>query len=161
MEFIINSPKYGKHTVLIDDEDRDLVSAHTWCINYQKGNEKMHGVFTKIYRNKKQTTLYIHHLVSGPGLTDHINGNVLDNRKCNLRKCTRAENIRNSPKRKTNTSGYKGVSWHKQHNKWASSIRLNNKDIHLGYYTDIIEAAKAYNEAAQKYHGEFAWINEV
>lgn len=92
---------------------------------------------------------------------DHINHNKKDNRKNNLRICTHAENLRNVTKHLNNSSGYKGVSWNKQRNKWHARIEVNGNDKHPGYYDDKLEAAEAYNEAAIRYHDEYACLNEL
>ncbi len=60
-----------------------------------------------------------------------------------------------------NKSGFKGVCWYKARNKWICYITAMNKRIHLGYFTDKVEAAKAYNAAAKKHFGEFAWLNPI
>ena len=92
---------------------------------------------------------------------DHKNGNRSDNRWCNLREATHTENQLNTDLYKNNTSGYKGVVWSKKACKWQVQIRDNNKSKWLGYYDDETAAAKVYNEAAIKYHGEFARLNEI
>ena len=51
-------------------------------------------------------------------------------------------------------SGYKGVSWHKQRNRWTARIMADNKYIHLGLFENVIDAAESYNIAAKKYHKE-------
>lgn len=71
---------------------------------------------------------------------DHINGNRFDNRKCNLRICTNQENNFNTIKKTTNTSGYKGVWFDKDRNKWVSEIKCNNIKVFLGRF-NIIEDA--------------------
>jgi hypothetical protein len=91
--------------------------------------------------------------------TDHINGNGLDNRKCNLRTCSNTNNQRNSKLRADNTSGYKGVSWTKNKNKWIVHIKVEKKQIYLGVYTCLIAAAKAYDRAAKEHFGEYANTN--
>lgn len=91
-----------------------------------------------------------------PEEIDHINGDKLDNRISNLRASTRSENAKNFPVTKKNTSGYKGVSWHKQRKRWVASIKVNGKKIDLGRYKTPEEAHAAYCEAANKHHGEFA-----
>ena len=115
--------------------------------------------------NKRGGKLMLLHrlIVNAPDDTvvDHINHNVLDNRKENLRICSIAENIRNSKLRANNTSGYKGVCWLKRDNKWLANITFNSKTIYLGKYNDIIDAAQAYNDAAIKYFGEYASLNEI
>ncbi len=92
-------------------------------------------------------------------LVDHINHNGLDNRKSNLRLCTGSQNIINCFLIKSNTSGYKGVSWDKKNKKWLVVIRVNGRKTHIGRYACIKEAAFAYDVEAIKYHGEFANLN--
>jgi len=156
-EIIINSPKYGKHIVLIDDEDFELVSKYNWSL-YGKDN--------KFYAENKSSDIYLimHRLIMNapPGqMIDHINGNGLDNRKENLRFCSKKENAWNQELRSDNTSGYKGVSWDKAKKKWMATIKVNYKRIFLGYYKIKEDAAIAYNNAAIKYFNEFARLNEV
>ena len=92
--------------------------------------------------------------------TDHINRNGLDNRKVNLRKCTSAENNCNVEKR-TSGSKYKGVYWYNERKMFRANINVNKKYIFLGYYNTELDAAIAYNNAALKYHGEFACLNKL
>jgi hypothetical protein len=92
---------------------------------------------------------------------DHLDGNPLNNQKKNLRICTHSENMRNRNLYVNNTSGFKGVYWHKTTKKWMSYIRINKKSLYLGIYTCPIDAGRAYNDAALKYHGEFAHINKI
>jgi hypothetical protein len=96
---------------------------------------------------------------SGECVCDHINRNRLDNRISNLRICTHSQNILNSGIRKDNTSGYKGVYFHD--NKWQTHIDMGRKRLNIGAFTTAECAALAYNEAAKKLHGEFAYLNEV
>lgn len=90
---------------------------------------------------------------------DHINGNGLDNRKCNLRICTNTQNQYNASIRKDNTSGFRGVCWNRGSNKWQAYMRVNGKQTSLGLFTCLIKAAKTYDEAAKKYHKDFANLN--
>lgn len=78
---------------------------------------------------------------------DHINGCPSDNRWSNLREATRHQNSINTRKRQDNTSGFKGVHWHKSGKKWQAYIKLNGKKYHLGYF-DTPEAASAMYEGA-------------
>lgn len=90
---------------------------------------------------------------------DHKDGNGLNNQRSNLRTATRAQNARNRRIRTDNTSGFKGVTWRKDLGKWNAFIEIKTKRIHLGYFTDPMEAACAYDMAAVKYFGEFAHCN--
>lgn len=102
----------------------------------------------------------MHHVIIGKG-QDHINRNPLDNRRCNLRPCTKSQNGANSKLSKRNTSGYRGVYWSKQKRKWHSSIKKDNKDNHIGFFMDKEEAALAWNEKAKELFGEFAYMNII
>jgi len=93
-------------------------------------------------------------------LVDHINHKGLDNRKANLREATHSENRYNRAKPSNPAqSKYKGVYWRKRNRKWQAQINFNKKRIYLGTFSDEIEAAKAYDRAARKYHGQFAYLN--
>jgi hypothetical protein len=91
-----------------------------------------------------------------PTLTiDHINHNQLDNRWCNLRLATQTQNNANTPLRRHNTSGFKGVSWHKKSGRWRASLTFRRKHYHLGFFSDPKNAYVAYCAKARELHGEF------
>lgn len=92
---------------------------------------------------------------------DHINHNGLDNRRDNLRLASAAQNMQNSRLRSDNTSGYKGVVWVISRRKWRAEIYVDKRSKCLGYFQNAIDAAKAYNDAALKYFGEFAFLNTI
>jgi hypothetical protein len=91
-----------------------------------------------------------------PDQVDHINAVKDDNRFSNLREATCSQNMHNQGKRKHNTSGFKGVSYHKAARKWTAQIKVNWKCNYLGLFKTPEEAHAAYCEAAKKHHGEFA-----
>ena len=106
----------------------------------------------------------MHRLILGLSIkdgifTDHINGNILDNRRANLRTCTNSQNQANSKLRKDNTSGYKGVNFIPKTKNWQASIRLKGKKLYLGHFVNKELAARAYNSAAKLYFGKFAKLN--
>lgn len=91
---------------------------------------------------------------------DHANGDGLDNRRENLRRATSAQNARNAHKRAQCTSQYKGVNWDANGRlSWRARIRVDRKLIHIGRFATEEEAARAYDEAARRLHGEFARVN--
>lgn len=96
---------------------------------------------------------------------DHKNTDRLDNRRSNLRVVTKNQNQQNANTPKNSRSGFKGVSWCTAIGKWRAilQIQINGKTkaIYLGCYNDPIIGAKAYNQAATKYFGEFARLNNV
>ncbi|HDL7927055.1 TPA: HNH endonuclease [Yersinia enterocolitica] len=87
---------------------------------------------------------------------DHINGAKTDNRICNLRQATHAENCRNRSMKKTNTSGVKGVSREGKINKWRAECMVNGKQHRVGLFTNLSEAEKAVRQFREIHHGEFA-----
>ena len=94
------------------------------------------------------------------GLVDHINTDSLDNRRANLRLATHSQNSCNSRRDKSNTySRFRGVSFSKRKGKWFAAIRANGRKLWLGYFDDELSAAKVYDAAAKKYHGEYATLN--
>jgi len=115
-------------------------------------------------KNGKQLSIAMHRqviIVPDNLFVDHINHNGLDNRKANLRPATLIQNVRNRAKYNNRAYGskYKGVIWHKEHKLWQAQIRVNRKPIFLGSFKNELQAAKAYDKAAKKYHGEFAALN--
>lgn len=87
---------------------------------------------------------------------DHINGIPNDNRWENLRNITHSQNMMNSKITSRNTSGYRGVSWHKGTQRWCANIKIDGKQICLGYFKEKKEAAQKYEAASSFYYGEFA-----
>lgn len=136
--------------VLMDTEYVNMVSQYQWSIG-------SHGYATS-GAGKKQ--MLLHRLIcSAPEnkTVDHINRNRLDNRKCNLRLCTTAQNSYNKAVSANTKSGFKGVCY--LHGKWQAQIMYNSKSIYLGRYDDIFQAANAYDSAAFILMGDFAWRN--
>ncbi len=145
-------------TAIVDTEDLDKLLQYTWHAY------KDYNTFycqRNLYVGKYRMHQTMHIFLTGYKMTDHINGNGLDNRKSNLREVTNQQNVFNS--RKTvhpTTSKFKGVSsMLPSSNKWHAQITINRKKIHLGLFKSETEAALAYDEAAREYFGEFATLN--
>lgn len=152
--------------VLVDDKDYDELIKYRWYF-VDKPRAKYGYVATDMRNtnNKYKTRhVYMHRFLLNPPrnkIVDHINRNGLDNRRANLRICTYTQNNGNFFMGVRNKSGYKGVSWHKATNKWRATLLYKGEQQYLGIYDDKLEAAKAYNEAAIKYFGEFARPNVI
>lgn len=147
----------GKVT-LVDDEDFEYLNQWKW--------HAMADDYTFYVGRKEgwpiQKTIRMHRVITNaPGgmFVDHINGNGLDNRRSNLRLCTVAENNRNIKGNHRNTTGYKGVTWHKRDHVFIAQIRVNGKLFQVGRFSNALEAAKAYDKVAKEYHGDFASLN--
>lgn len=91
-----------------------------------------------------------------PDYIDHADGNSINNRIENLRAATQSQNMGNSRAKKTNTSGYKGVTFRKDTNKWQASVMVNGKHISLGSHPTKEKAAEAYKRGAKIYFGNFS-----
>lgn len=89
------------------------------------------------------------------GEIDHKNNIRHDNRFCNLRKASSTQNNHNRLKPVTNTSGVKGVNWHKHRGAWAARVTVNGRRVHLGYFAELSAAERAVRDAREYLHGEF------
>jgi len=146
-------------SAIVDFEDYEYLMQWKWhyastgyaarCVNYKTGHSG------KIWMHRSVTN------APESMQVDHKFGNRLDNRKANLRICTQSQNLRNRGSKTASISGFKGVYLDKKSGKWKSSIRPNGKYLHIGYFACHVEAAKAYNDAAVKHYGEFAWLNNI
>ncbi len=153
-------------SVKVDNRDYAWLSGFKWCA-YRRSNTVAR--FYAVRSTSKFGIVYMHRMILGLGRgdhreSDHINGNGLDNRRNNLRICNHSENLRNLTAKKHSKTGFKGVFFYQRrptHSpKWISEIRVNGKTTRLGsYFTSPEDAAKAYDEAAIRLHGEFAKLN--
>lgn len=148
------SKYYGKYVALVDDEDFESVSKFYWSVNKSRDTLYVVGRVNGV-------RIKLHHFIMGTKDIDHINHNTLDNRRSNLRKATRHQNVINRRSMKNGTSKFKGVHWYKATEKWQSQVQINGKKTHIGFFDSEVEAAKAYNEKAKEFHGNFAFINQV
>lgn len=151
---------------LISLEDIDLVKRWRWrCSNNYYLTRDGKDYTVKPVKSFKVTLHKI--IVERMGLDvnnkwiDHINRNPKDNRRNNLRVVTYQENCMNRGISKANTSGYKGVVWVTADQKWRSQIKINGKNIVLGYHDDPKEGGILYNKAAYEHYGNIAYLNEI
>lgn len=140
----ISTPKYKNINMVIDKEDIKYLTQKVYvCFN--KGM-----AYAYIGKNKPFHLLLMN-CKKGEHI-DHKDGDSLNNKKSNLRIANQSENCKNLSKYSNNTSGQSGVSFHKRVKKWQSRIKVNKKDIHLGYFNDIEEAINVRKEAEKKYN---------
>lgn len=148
------------NTFIFDLEDYDLIKRYMWHLS---GREYIGTTINYYVDNKRtQKTLMLHRLVMGVQdidwkecVVDHINGDVYDNRKQNLRVVTQSQNGMNSKPSKNNVSGATGVIKHQ--NKWEAYIRYQWERIYLGVFDTFDEAVAARRKAEEKYFGEFSY----
>lgn len=149
--YVLNNITYVKFSdkneyFIIDTEDIDMVNKYYWYKNDSgyiiSGNQKVRLARLIMSCPKDK-------------IVDHINGNPLDNRKYNLRVATKRENAFNKSMRNDNTSGYIGVHYSSQRNKWIAQIQIDGKNKYLGIFESIEDAIKARQDAEIKYFGEF------
>jgi hypothetical protein len=147
---------------LVDDEDYALVmsAAPTWWAHIDtKTGRRFYARRSRAPLGQPPRPIFMHQIITGYSLTDHINGDGFDNRRANLREASHQQNCWNVTLRGLNTSGYKGVDFHKGTGKWRARIRTAEGRLALGYYYSPITAAQVYDAAARDLHGEFARLN--
>jgi len=158
---MIEIPLTQGQVALIDDEDFEIVSRYKWCARWSPCTNSFYAMTNIRNAAVQGTTLRMHRLImkaqQGEQI-DHINHDTLDNRKAELRLCTQNQNQHNRSAQANNTSGYKGVFWHKASQKWQAQIQLNGKRKSLGCYAAPEAAHQAYCKAALELHGEFARV---
>jgi hypothetical protein len=144
------------YDVLIDEEDYDRVFSHGWCISSSPELDDNPITFSARIKGKL-VKLHRFILEAPPGsIVDHKSGDRLDNRKCNLRFCTKRQNNLNSRMSGRNTSGFRGVSYCASRKKYRAYLRLENgHQKHLGYFDSLEAASAAYEKAAEIFYGDY------
>jgi len=148
----------GKFAI-VDDADYEWLSQHKW---YAAQGSSTYYARRMLYGKAEQKEIRMHRAIlkPPPGMeSDHINGDGLDNRRCNLRTVTRSQNSMNRRNQMNCSSRHKGVSWDSRDCKWRVQIKIDGRGQRLGYFDDEQEAARIYNQAAKRLFGEFARLN--
>ncbi len=158
-KIIINSPKYGRKEILVDDEDYDIINKAKWHL---LRNKRGFYATRQIWNKGNQKCFYMHRVILGINkrheYIDHIDGDGLNNQRSNLRIATPKENAHNI-KPRANGNGLVGVHWDKNRKLWMAYIMKDYKRRHLGRFENKEEAIMARDKAAKELFGEFAYIN--
>lgn len=143
---------YKGYDISLDKEDLCLLDHYTWYIHKSGKKRYLRGY----KKNCRQDGLvYMHRLILGfPGEVDHINGNGLDNRRCNLRSCNRSQNNANRF-----DDGSKGVHFENSTKRFRAIIHYNKKRINIGRFNTFTEAKNAYNTKSKELFGRFSCIS--
>lgn len=148
----------GKETC-IDFEDWSAVIPYRWRAS--KGRKTWYARTVVTRPDGKQKVIYLHRLLLSTSFNiDHRDRNGLNNRRYNLRPASQYQNARNCDKRAHNTSGFKGVSFHKLSGKWQAVITFFRKQRHLGLFKTRKAASSAYDAASLVFHKEFSSLNK-
>lgn len=150
--------------IKVSEEWHEILCLLKWYIHEPVcGSGRKYAITRRMIKGKVYTC-YMHRIIADPAngmVVDHQNGDSLDNRIGNLRVCTKTENNRNRIGLNKDTSSvFKGVHHHRG-KFWTAGIYHQSRRMHLGCFKTEHEAARAYNEAALKYHGEFARLNII
>ena len=147
---------HGK-TALIDDQDAERVSGFSWYAHFQHDRW-----YVQTWRQEIRRPLSLHRFIldAPPDiLVDHRSGDGLDCRRANLRECSSFGNNQNSRLKRSNTSGFKGVSFKRASGKWVAQIVAFGRHQYLGLFESPVDAALAYDAAARIHFGEFGRFN--
>lgn len=147
----------GRGVAVVDDADAPLVTRYRWHLHTEGYAE---GAIPTGRRGAR--SVLMHRLIMGVPIgvqVDHRDGNRLNNQRGNLRVCGNAQNAKNRRGVANRTSRFKGVHFDQQTGKWRALIMVNRRTVSCGRHRSEEDAARAYDEAAKRLHGEFARLN--
>ncbi|MGB8225701.1 MAG: HNH endonuclease [Sedimentisphaerales bacterium] len=152
LKFIpLNNGRYA----IVDSVDFEKINKNKWGIKISTNT-----IYAMRMVNGKN--VYMHNQIMQPPagyVVDHQDHNGLNNSRRNLRLATKSQNCCNHLKKPGCSSKYRGVCYHSGNKKWVVYIKIPGKRLFLGYFENELDAAKAYDNAAKIYHGEFAVLN--
>ena len=143
-------------SVLVDEEDFKRLNKYKW--HRMKGGYAGRRIYFS-YHPRSFKDVYMHNWILKTPVgkeADHINGNRSDNRRCNLRIVTHAENSCNKGIRTDNRSGFPGVWYDKSRKRWTAELMLHQKKVWLGRFKELSDAIEARKDAEQQFFGHFA-----
>ena len=147
-----------KQIAIVDDDDYAWLSQYHWLAMWCPKTRSYYAARNTTRAGGVKHHISMHRLIAGAGpkeYVDHANGDTLDNRRSNIRRCTPSDNQHNSRIASNNTSGFKGVCWDKHRGRWRVDIKGN----FLGFFVSKEDAARAYDNKARELFGEFAAVN--
>lgn len=158
----IHSRKFPNLFALVDEEDAELVLQYRWNVTFTHRGTESEIAYARARVSKPDRWIFLHRLIMGDPKgfqVDHENGDGLDCRRDNLRKCLVTGNNQNRRGKRGTRSRFCGVFFRTNSNRWQAQIAANKRKIHLGTFDSEEEAARAYDRAARTFHGRFAAVN--
>lgn len=149
--------QHSEKVALIDDEDFERISKFKWHFNENGGS--VYRFYTKYAYKTSHIAIANEVMKDYDHMFDHKDSNSLNESKSNLRICSYSQNGHHRKKKKNTSSKYIGVCWAKKCKKWLASIMKDGKNMCLGYFSNEILAALAYDKKARELFGEFANCN--
>jgi len=149
-------------SAIVDDKDYDYLMQWKWHAYWNPSSKSFYANRMSSRNPGPRGIIRMHRVIMNcpDGMyIDHINKNTLDNRKENLRICTKSQNAANSKLRVDNSSGYKGVGYNKKNRSYSARVRFNGIYHRVHGCKSEIEAALAYDQMASELFGDFARIN--
>lgn len=150
----ISTNKHPNTFVMVDDEDFEWLNQWKWNLSTSGYARRTQHIETK-FKKHISRIVWMHRIINKTPkglITDHRNQDRLDNTRKNLRTANKSLNGINRGKQKNNSSGYKGVYWHRKANRWMADITIKGKYIYLGLYCSIEDAIIARKKGEKKYH---------
>ena len=148
---------------LVDIEDLPIIAEYQWNASWNPDRKSYYATANIRLPSGKKTSIRLNRLVMNaqhPFVVDHINTVTLDNRKSNLRICTKSENGMNRGKQSNNTTGHKGICFSKSKNRYVVHIKKDGKSKYIGGYENYEDAVIAHEQALEKIHGDFSRIED-
>jgi hypothetical protein len=143
---------------MVDDCDFEELSKHKWSIHCVRGT----FYAKRATRTPEEKTILMHREIMGFPIgeeIDHRDGNGLNNTRENLRVCSPKQNRANMKRHRDSLSPFKGITKATDKTRWTARIKIGDKHLSLGCFDTARDAARAYDIAAKRYHGEFARLN--